>query len=58
MLVKDPSAYNTVKALETPSPSGSLISEFTIYYLLKRKNVLIEVVLDLLIGDIYAELLK
>lgn len=46
-----------VSSLETPPPNR--FSDFRVhYYLLKSKNVLIEIVLDLLIGDIYAELLK
>lgn len=46
-----------MSSLETPPPNR--FSDFRVhYYLLKSKNVLIEIVLDLLIGDIYAELLK
>lgn len=44
-------------SLETPPPIR--FRGFQVHwYLLKSKNVLIKIVLDLFIGDVYAELLK
>ena len=53
---------NKVSALNSGQPAGTFptrSSAFSVHcYLLESKNMLIEIVLNLLIGDVYAELLK